>query len=247
MTMLACPECRRENEPERIYCHDCGARLDRSSLAKAVSKEEAPEVTHRRVKALFDARGAKLRSRFFKGSKFILAALALAGVVQMIRPPDVPEVPKAEMLSRQISLELENAASSATTAPMRFTEQEVNSFLGYSLKSKKVALSKWLNFERAIVALQEGYANITVERSLLGFSMFTSASYAIAQQNGNVIATSRGGMLGRLPVHPMLMKYAGRVLFGDLLGVLDRDRKSLAKLGSIELHPQLAVVNPRGQ
>src|SRR6516225_2034765 len=30
---LTCPDCQRENEAERIYCHDCGARLDRSALA----------------------------------------------------------------------------------------------------------------------------------------------------------------------------------------------------------------------
>ena len=33
MTKLICPECQHENEPERMYCHSCGARLDRSKLA----------------------------------------------------------------------------------------------------------------------------------------------------------------------------------------------------------------------
>jgi len=51
---LVCPECRRENEPERIYCHDCGARLDRSSLAKEKSKEEDPKATQKRLKAMLD-------------------------------------------------------------------------------------------------------------------------------------------------------------------------------------------------
>lgn len=243
---LVCPECRRENEPERIYCHDCGARLDRSTLAKEAPKEEAPEATHKRVKAMFDARGVKLRRRFFQGSKLILGALATAAVVQMIRPPDLPEVPKAEMLSRQISLELESAAMDPRTPPLRFTETELNSYLAYSLRSKKATLSKYLNFERAVFNLQEGYGNITVERSLFGLSVFTTGSYGFAQQNGAVAVKSRGGMLGRLPVHPALMAYVGNVLFGDVLTAVDRDRKSLSKLGSIELHPQLAIVNPKG-
>ena len=34
---LICPECRCENDPKRIYCHDCGARLDRSVLARALA------------------------------------------------------------------------------------------------------------------------------------------------------------------------------------------------------------------
>ena len=45
MIKLVCPECQRQNEPERIYCHDCGARLDRSALAKVAPKMEAPEQT----------------------------------------------------------------------------------------------------------------------------------------------------------------------------------------------------------
>lgn len=245
MTKLICPECRRENEPERIYCHDCGARLDRSALAKAPPKEEDPEVTHRRVKAMFDARGAKMRQRFFKGSKFILGALAVAAVVQMIRPPDVPEVPKAEMLPRQINLDLENAAMDPRMLPLRYSEGEVNSYLAYALKSKKAALSKWLNFEGAVVDLEEGYANVTVERSLFGFSVFTTGSYAVSSENGTFTATSRGGLLGRLPVHPLLMKYAGSYLFADWLTAIDRERKLLAKLGPLELHPQLLVVNAK--
>src|SRR5437764_15002861 len=34
MIKLICPECRRENEPKRIYCHDCGARPDQTAFAK---------------------------------------------------------------------------------------------------------------------------------------------------------------------------------------------------------------------
>ena len=30
---LVCPDCQHENEPQRIYCHSCGARLDRSKLS----------------------------------------------------------------------------------------------------------------------------------------------------------------------------------------------------------------------
>jgi len=33
MTKIVCGECRHENEAERIYCHNCGERLDRSMAA----------------------------------------------------------------------------------------------------------------------------------------------------------------------------------------------------------------------
>src|SRR3954453_13259947 len=91
---LVCPECRRENEPERIYCHDCGARLDRSSLAKVAPKIEAPEQTQKRLKRLLDPTRARLRHIFLTASKTVLGACAMAGMVEMLLPPDVPPAPK---------------------------------------------------------------------------------------------------------------------------------------------------------
>ena len=31
---LTCAECKYENEVERVYCHNCGEKLDRSLLPK---------------------------------------------------------------------------------------------------------------------------------------------------------------------------------------------------------------------
>src|SRR3954454_16128483 len=94
MIKLICPECRRENEPERIYCHDCGARLDRTALAKAAPKGEDVKETQKRLRTMLDPRRAKMRLLFFQTSKMILGALATAAIIQMILPPDVPARPK---------------------------------------------------------------------------------------------------------------------------------------------------------
>src|SRR3982751_559120 len=137
---LICQECQRENEPERIYCHDCGARLDRSGLAKVKSTEEDPRETHRRVAKMFDPGRAKLRQRFFQGSKLLLGALAVAVIIQIVRPPDIPERPKATlMLQSQINLELENAALDPRVPPLRYSDDQVNAYLTYVLKGKQAA------------------------------------------------------------------------------------------------------------
>lgn len=245
MIKLVCPECRRENEPERIYCHDCGARLDRSALAKAqAATEEDPAATHKRVKALFDGRRAKTRARFFQISKFVLSAVAAAAVIQMIRPPDLPEVPKVDMLPRQINLDLESAAMDPRSPGLSYSEGEVNAYLGYALKSKKTALSKVLQFERAVAELGEGFYNLTVERSLMGFSLFTTGSFTPVLQNGVLTSRARAGRLGRLPVHPALMNLVAPYLFGDLASVTERERKSITKLSGVEIHPQTLVFGP---
>jgi hypothetical protein len=244
MIKLICPECRRENEAERIYCHDCGARLDRTALAKEAPKGEDVVETRRRLKSMLDPQRARMRLIFFKVSKVILGALVLAAVIQMILPPDVPPRPKTGDFPPQINLDLENATMNHGQAPLQYTEAQVNAYLGSALKSKQAALSGFLQFERAIVAFDESVCRITAERSLFGFSVFTATSNKVSVQNGTLTASNIGGSIGRLPVHPMLMKYAD-FLFGDLWTALDRERKSVAKMNAVEFHPQAVVLTPK--
>lgn len=244
MIKLICPECRRENEPERLYCHDCGARLDRSSLAKIAPKGEDAKETQRRLKTMLDPQRAKMRMLFFRVSKLILGAAAMAAVVQMILPPDVPGRPKTGDFPPQINLDLENAAMSHGAAPLQYTEAQVNAYLGSALKSKQAALSKVLQFERAFVGFDENICRVTAERSLFGFSFFTTTVSKVTVHDGTLIAANNGGKIGRLPIHPWLMKYADP-LFADLWTALDRERKSVAKMSAIEFRPQAVVLTPK--
>jgi hypothetical protein len=40
MTKLVCTECKHENEAQRIYWHNCGAKLGRSALLETRPKED---------------------------------------------------------------------------------------------------------------------------------------------------------------------------------------------------------------
>lgn len=244
MIKLVCPECRRENEPERIYCHDCGARLDRTALAKVAPKGEDAKETERRLRTMLDPQRAKMRHLFFKVSKMILGALATAVLIQMLLPPDLPALAKTGEFPPQINLDLENAALNHQTAPLQYTEVQVNAYLGSALKSKQAALSKLLQFERAVVSFDETVCSVTAERSLFGFSVYTSTTSKVSVQNGTVNATNVGGGIGRLPIHPLIMRY-GDALFADLWAALDREKKSIAKMGTIEFHPHAVMLVPK--
>jgi hypothetical protein len=245
MIKLVCPECRRENEAERIYCHDCGARLDRTSLAKVAPKSEDASETRRRLQMMLDPQRAKIRHIFFKTSKVILGALATAAIIQMILPPDVPPRPKTGDFPPQITLDMENAALNHGAPPLQYTEAQVNAYLISALKSKQAALNNAvLQFERAFVKFDENVCAITAERSLFGFSLFTTTSSKVSLQNGTLTAANNGGSIGRMPIHPMLMKYAD-LLFSDLWAALDRERKAVSKMGGIEFHPQAVVLTPK--
>ena len=243
MTKLICPECRRENEPERIYCHDCGARLDRSALARGGSTQEDPKETQRRLRSMLDPQRGKMRPMFFKVSKVVLGSFVLAAVIQMILPPDVPARAKSDSFPPQINLDLESASMGRGAAPLRFTEEQVNAYLVNAIKNKQ-ALSKLFPLERAIVNFDENYCRVTLQRSLFGYSIYTAVAGNVSLQDGALAGSYGGGSIGRLPIHPVAMKFAS-ILFNDFWKALDRDRKSISKMNAIEFHPQSVVVTPK--
>jgi len=241
---LLCPECRRENEAERIYCHECGARLDRSALAKEQAKVEDPKATQRRLRAMLDPKRAQMRRRFFQASKLLLGAFLTAAIVQMIRPPDLPARPEKSEMPQQINLDLEEAAQNSRAAPLRYTGEQVNAYLGYVLKRKPAMLGGYLQLDGATMQFDEGYCSVTVRRSLFGYPFFCGASVSASLENGTITVRPRGGSVGRMPVHPALMEYSG-AMFADLRAGLARERKSIEKLGAIEFHPDLIVLAPK--
>ena len=240
-TKLICPECRHENESERIYCHSCGARLDRSATAVRNSKEEV-QATRKRVRKLFDPQRAKLRALFLKIIKLTLGAVAAATIVQMILPPDVPAPSKTELVASQIRFDLENAAIRHQPPQLQYTEEQVNAFLGYALKTKQSALNKpLLTFKRVVVQFHDGTCTVTAERSLFGYSLYTTALYKPALTGGKIEALNTGASIGRLAIHPQAAQFIG-ILFADVWAALDREIKLLRKMSAIEFHEKAVLL-----
>jgi hypothetical protein len=243
VTKLICPECRHENEPERIYCHNCGARLDRSAL-KAVDKpvQEGATQAHQRLRKMFDPHRGKFRRIFFNACKLILAACATAAIIEVALPPEVPPPANTVGLSTQINFELENASLYHRPPQLQYTQDQVNAYLVFALKSKQKALDKpLLTFKRAFVAFHEGACDITVERSLYGYSLYSRTSYRVAVGEGKIAASNNGGWIGRLPIHPQIMQFAD-IIFADVWLALDRERKLVAKMAGMALHDGSATL-----
>src|SRR2546421_4427969 len=232
MTKVVCGECRHENEAERIYCHNCGERLDRSGVA-AQHKAQDPQEVHRRLQKMLGPPN-RARQNFFAVSKLALAAAVVAVLVEIALPPELPAPTK--IVSPQIDLDLENAASFQKPGPLEYSQDQINAYLAYRLTSKKKALNKpLLTFVRATASLRDGGCTISMERSLFGYSIYSRTSYQVDAGAGKIAATNVGGWIGRLPVHPVIMRF-GDVIFADLWSALDRERKLLGKMGAVTFH-----------
>ena len=234
---LVCPECQRENESERIFCHSCGARLDRSILTTVKDEREKPEQAHRRLRNLFEPTNGKLRKGFFALAKVVLGSAIVAALVELALPLNLPPVVKSIGLPAEINFDLERAITSHRAGQFQYTQDQVNGYLAYALKSKKAALDKpLLTFKRLVVGFDENnLCTITIERSLYGYSLYQRAAFEVKLADGKISTANKGAWFGRLPVDPQLMKF-GDALFSDAWSALDRERKLLAKMSAIEMH-----------
>ena len=242
MTKLVCPECGHENEPERVYCHRCGARLDRSATVSQTSRQKELKETQRHVRKMLNPQKLAFRRFFFMICKLVLGASLAAAVIQMILPPDVPSAVK-DVAPRQINFDLENAIYSHRPPQLDYTEEQVNAYLAYTLKGKQSALNKpLLNFKRAIVGFGEGAVTITAERSLFGYSLYSGSAYSVRAGEGKIVVSSKGGNIGRLPFRPEIMQFMD-IIFADLWSALQREQKLIAKMGAIEFHEKKVLLS----
>jgi hypothetical protein len=233
MPTVACPECRRENEIERIYCHDCGARLEKKAVKQTVPKEED---TQKRVKKLFDPQRAKMRALFFKLSKIVLAACASAAITVMALPPELPGPAKPLLQAPTVGFDLERLLARHEATQVIYSDEQANLFLTYDLKSKAKALDlPLLEFKRALVGFREGAASVMTERACFGYSLFTTIDFRPAQNAGKASLKVTGASIGRMPIHPKVAPYIN-YLFLDLWRALERERKLAARLTSVEFH-----------
>jgi hypothetical protein len=245
MSKLVCPECRHENEPERVYCHNCGARLNRTEAAVAAKNEEAQTIeTRERLRRMMDGRAVKARLLALNIAKLLLGSCAAAALILMFLAPDLPQPAERELdLGPQIGLDLENALLQHRGAQLTYNEAQVNNYLANALKRKKTSLldKPLLEFRRGIAQFGEGTFRMTLERSFLGWPLYTSGFYRASVQDGKIAAATEGGSIGRMPIHPQLMQYAD-FLVGDSWKALEQDRKQVEKLSAIEFHPQTVVL-----
>src|SRR5207302_1586628 len=174
---------------------------------------------HKRMRGMFSQRRIKAQLFFFKSVKLILIAIAAAALLVMLIAPEVPPAVKSEEFPPQINLNLETLTESRQPQTMQFSEEGVNAYLASALKRKKEKLNHPLiSFERALVAFTEGNCRVTIERSIFGYSIFTSGDYAVQIEGGKVTASPKSGAIGRMPIHPSVMQYAG-FLFSDGVGI----------------------------
>ncbi|MEI9892713.1 MAG: zinc ribbon domain-containing protein [Chthoniobacter sp.] len=233
---LLCEQCGYANEPERVYCHNCGAKLDRSLLPKAAEKaQENPEVARKRIAKMTNpksgAAGREIKT-LFKVAFYSAAIAAIFLILQ--QPEDLPEVKKGSESQRMINSDMMEALGSPTPARVSFSDDDINSHLKRAMNKPKDTMVPGIQVVRAYVACVPGVLRLYSEQSTFGYPTFSRIDYKLEVKDGKFIPTIVGGAFGKLAIDPQLMQYADYA-FGTLFDSLAREHKQMDKMLSVSV------------
>jgi hypothetical protein len=230
---LPCAACGHQNEPERVYCHNCGQKLDRALLPKGNEVAvESDAKRRRRVQRMMRPRrpiGAVIKTLI---SVLIFAALVAATFLYFQQPENVPDA-KGLIPDRQASDLWQALMATPQARSIELTEEEVNYFLKNALKPAESSVPG-VKFERAFVKFGQGTVTVSVERSAWGgLAMYSSTTYAVRNASDGVKFEPIGVHFGRLGLDPRIPSVAGLGL-GGVEKALEKELKDFARLAYVE-------------
>jgi len=246
---IACKDCNHINEGQRIYCHNCGNKLDRSEvLGRELKNEESREKKQQRVKKMMSP-GSGLGLGTVKSAFRTLAwAVVAALVINIVRPPEkVPPMPKEALGSApMLDITLEELSMASAGRQVAFTEEDINLYLQNAVRSKKG--QSITTFQRAFVKVEEGSLWITSQTAIQNFPLYAGVRYRLKIENNRIQASPIGIHFGRLQIPEVAASHAGPLLdmlFKSLWGALKRETKLMGEIGSLELKTGQIILHSR--
>ena len=230
---LPCEQCGYNNEPERVYCHNCGAKLDRSLLPKAAEKpQEDAQKAKKRIEKMTNPRSGSIGREIktlFKVAFFSALIAAIFLILQ--KPEDLPEIKKSDTM-RLVSSDMMEALGSPTPARVSFSDDDINRYFKQPLAKPKDTMVPGVQVIHAYVRCVPGVLRIYSEQSAFGYPTYSRIDYKLAVKDGKFTANIVGGAFGKLSIDPQLMQYADYA-FGTVWDSLQRERKQMDKMQSI--------------
>jgi len=247
---IACKDCGHVNEAQRIYCHNCGTKLDRSHvIEQEKSREEPAAKKQRRVRKMMNPGSGGILPVLKTGLKVIGYAALTAAIIQIARPPEeVPEMPDGAVETPPLGILLEELTMASGGRQVAFSEADVNRYLKGTVRpSSKEGVAV---FQRAFVNMKEGLLRITSQTAIQGYPLYAGASYRLKIEDGDLSAIPAGIHLGRLDIPEIAAKHTGPVLdvlLKSLWDSLKREKSSMGKIGSVEVLKGQILLRSKGE
>ena len=230
---LVCAACKHENEVERVYCHGCGEKLDRSLLPQIEpeKEDEKREKEGRKVRRMMNPNRLSWWQSTKRAVGIVSLAAAVAAVFLAVRPPeDVPpakmdRLPEQEVGDTWSAMMMHRPATAVT-----MKEYDVNYFLNRAVKGADGQFG--IKFVRAFANFQPGSTTATVERNAWGLPLFNSVRFEAVPGDEKWMAKVTGIYMGRLAIHPKLAQLAPLTL-NALSKAFEKQIKEAGRLSTI--------------
>lgn len=253
---IVCKDCSHVNEAQRVYCHNCGVKLDRSAVAQELQKQnESAEQRQKRVKKIMNPSGGLLGKNW--GGTFIRtifwAAVAGLAINIALPPENVPPMPKEQLLDAPpLGIYLQDVSESKTPRVIAFKEDEINLYLLNTIrpkKGKKGESEGVVRFQRAFVELDPGTARIISQSAILNHPLYLGVTFAAEGKAGTLSAKPVAVHFGRVTIPEFISQHLAKpveFLFASLWGALREEQRSLNALGALEIRDEVAIIASPG-
>lgn len=259
MNEIKCAECGHENDSTRVFCHNCGIRLERPEGEKATIAETTPVMGRSSGpvrRGFFPVGGASGLILGLVRSLISLAILAavLAVLIEAGREPDW--VPPAATPDKQKATRLYQSIRefSDTVYPrtIDLTQEQANNYLGTRLEaSEEGGALVQAKFIRAFVTIESDVMRFVVEQEYLGLPVYISVVLApeittnAATGHNEVSLRLAGSEIGRLALPALLAPLLQKYLQG-VIDSTDAEMKFLSLADSLVFLPGVARLSWNG-
>ena len=240
--MLKCQKCGYDNELGRIFCHQCGTKLNLEQIkpgnhgGKKLKPKGSPGV-------------GRVVLRVFEAG---VAALIIWAVVLLLQVPVAPRVVTMEQDASSVEqkrLALERLVDQGKEASVQFSPAEVNAFLSKFGFDKPDG--KGLKITPKSLQVQLGANELTVivtGELAMGDSLkknfYLSCTGVPTIAGGHCVFKPVGAAVGALPIHPQIIESTGFIqnYFSELFRNLSEERKLLDKLTAISVNKERVLL-----
>jgi hypothetical protein len=238
---LICAQCGYENEPERVYCHNCGTKLDRSVLPRdTVTQQETLAETRRRIRRMTNPgnMGAYVKTLF----KIWFWAAIVAIIYLIAMPPANIPTREQESGARIITGEIEAAIDAHQSVSVQASAADLSQHVRSRVKGLNVV--PFSKFKRSFVSLDDNKITFGVQEDLFGLQIYSTIEYQPAVVDGKFVAEKTGLRIGRLGFAPQLTGLD--MLFNKFWAALKSEQRLIdkAKFISITKDRVILVTKP---
>lgn len=256
MSAIKCGQCGHENDVTRVFCQNCGTRLDRPEGSEAVIT--GPTESPVKGQPLKQRKTKKTRSgeqiqflpwllRRVVASAFL--GFILAVIIQIGRKPDgvpAPQPPN-ELQARKTYEMVRTFSESPYSRSYDLTQDQINNYLATHIVAETVAAASPIRaeFQRAFVVIDSSRVRFFVQQKHLRWPIYFYLDITPAATGGGEGAFTGGG-IGSLPLNGPLL-FLPKKFVAPILTELAKNMEPVNKAGSVTLSPPFVKLSWSGQ